>query len=419
MKLWGIFFLFLYLFLHVRAAVIRDGFITTKDVHFMLNDSPFYANGFNAYWLMYIASDSSQRDKVSSAFQEAANHGLTVGRTWAFSDGGYSPLQYYPGSYNEKMFQGLDFAISEAGKNGMKLILSLANNYKDFGGRKQYVEWAKSQGESLQSEDDFFSNNVVKGYFKNHIKAVLTRRNSITGVAYKDDPTIMAWELMNEPRCPSDPSGITIQTWITEMASYIKSIDSNHLVEAGLEGFYGHSDAQKQQYNPNFLVGTDFIANNQIPEIDFATVHSYPDQWLTGQDGEAQLNFLNDWLNVHIQDAQSILKKPLIFAEFGKTYKGAGFTAEQRDIVFNTVYSSIYWSAKGGGAAAGGLFWQLLAEGMDSYRDGYEIIFSESPSVSEIILQQSQRLNKIRKMYARLVNIEKWKRARDTINHGN
>lgn len=140
---------------------------------------------------------------------------------------------------------------------------------------------------------------------------------------------------------------------------------------------------------------------------------------LTGQDGEAQLNFLNDWLNVHIQDAQSILKKPLIFAEFGKTYKGAGFTAEQRDIVFNTVYSSIYWSAKGGGAAAGGLFWQLLSEGMDSYRDGYEIIFSESPSVSEIILQQSQRLNKIRKMYARLVNVEKWKRARDKINHGN
>lgn len=60
------------------------------------------------------------------------------------------------------------------------------------------------------------------------------------------------------------------------MASYAKSIDSNHLVEAGLEGFYGHSDTQK---NPNFQVGTDFIANNQIPEIDFATVHSYPDQW--------------------------------------------------------------------------------------------------------------------------------------------
>ncbi|KAJ8540975.1 hypothetical protein K7X08_001791 [Anisodus acutangulus] len=368
---------------------------------------------------MYIGSDQSQRDKVSSALQDAASHGLTVGRTWAFSDGGYSPLQYYPGSYNENMFQGLDFAISEAGKNGIKLILSLVNNYNDFGGKKQYVDWAKSQGQSLTSEDDFFKNDVVKNYFKNHIKAVLTRRNSITGIAYKDDPTIMAWELMNEPRCQSDPSGSTMQAWITELASYIKSIDSNHLVEAGLEGFYGHSDAQKQQFNPNFQVGTDFIANNQIPEIDFATVHSYPDQWLTGADDDAQLNFLTDWLKVHIQDAQSILKKPLIFAEFGKTYKGPGFTPEQRDLVFTTVYSYIFWSARGGGAAAGGLFWQLMAEGMDSFRDGYEIIFSESPSVSDIILQQSKRLNKIRKMYARLRNLDKWKRSRDRINHGN
>ena len=66
------------------------------------------------------------------------------------------------------------------------------------------------------------------------------------------------------------------QAWITEMASYLKSIDGNHLLEAGLEGFYGDS---KKQSNPNFQVGTDFIANNQIPGIDFATIHSYPDQW--------------------------------------------------------------------------------------------------------------------------------------------
>lgn len=71
----------------------------------MLSGSPFYANGFNAYWLMLFASDPSQRSKVSSAFQEATSHGLTIARAWAFSDGGYSPLQYSPGSYNEQMFQ--------------------------------------------------------------------------------------------------------------------------------------------------------------------------------------------------------------------------------------------------------------------------------------------------------------------------
>ena len=69
------------------------------------------------------------------------------------------------------------------------------------------------------------------------------------------------------------------------MASYLKSIDGNHLLEVGLEGFYG---ASKQQSNPNFQVGTDFITNNQIPGIDFATVHAYPDQWY----GSNQIKFL-------------------------------------------------------------------------------------------------------------------------------
>lgn len=82
-----------------------DGFIKTRGVHFLLSGNPYYANGFNAYWLMYVASDPSQRLKVSAAFREASSHGLTVARTWAFSDGGYRPLQYSPGSYNEQMFK--------------------------------------------------------------------------------------------------------------------------------------------------------------------------------------------------------------------------------------------------------------------------------------------------------------------------
>ncbi|XP_022962779.1 mannan endo-1,4-beta-mannosidase 7 isoform X1 [Cucurbita moschata] len=430
MKLWAL-SLLLAILVH---GVAGDGFVRTGGARFLLNGSPYYANGFNAYWLMYVASDPSQRSKVSAVFREASSHGLTVARTWAFSDGGYRPLQYAPGNYNEQMFQvcfriqtvlcsffgliyvvlpqGLDFVVAEARRFGIKLILSLVNNYENFGGKKQYVNWARSKGQYLNSDDDFFRNPVVKGFYKNHVRTVLYRYNRFSRIHYKDDPTIMAWELMNEPRCTSDPSGRTIQAWIMEMASFVKSIDRNHLLEAGLEGFYGHSSPQRMRLNPGFNIGTDFIANNRIPGIDFATLHSYPDQWLSSSNQQYQLSFLNNWISTHIQDAQYILHKPILLTEFGKSWKVPGFSTKGRDVLFNTVYSKIYSSARRGGAAAGGLFWQLLTEGMDSFRDGYEIILSQNPSTANVITQQSRRLYQIRRIFARMRNIERLKKAR-------
>ncbi|EPS69785.1 endo-beta-mannanase [Genlisea aurea] len=381
------------------AAAARGAFVAVEGLSFVLDGIPFYANGFNAYWLMIVASDPAQRYRVSTAFQEAKAHGLNVSRTWAFSDGGYFALQASPGCYIEKTFQGLDFVVQEAGKHGIKLILSLVNNYNDFGGKNQYVKWGRNRGQNLSSDDDFFTNSAVKGYYKNHIKAVVTRQNNLTGMAYRDDPTIMAWELMNEPRCPTDPSGITLHAWISEMASYLKSIDSNHLVEAGLEGFYGQSDnKQRQLLNSNyFQVGTDFLRNNQIPGVDFATVHSYADQCLGSQSNENQLSFLKKWIATHIRDSQRILRKPLLLAEFGKSSRDKGYTIQERDEVFRTVYSAIIHSCArgGGGVVGGGLFWQLLGEGMDNLRDGYEIVLSESPSTAKLIADYSQKFDEI------------------------
>jgi mannan endo-1,4-beta-mannosidase len=81
--------------------------------------------------------------------------------------------------------------------------------------------------------------------------------------------------------------------------------------------------------------------------------------------------------------------------------------------ILSCVYSAIYLSASNGGAAAGGMFWQLLTEGMDSFRDWHEVVFSHNPSTASIIVDQSPKFNRIRKMYARLRNIEKWERAKD------
>lgn len=64
--------------------------------------------------------------------------------------------------------------ISEARRYGIRLILSLVNNYENFGGKKQYAQWARNQGQYLASDDDFFRNSLAQGYYKNHVKVSIS-----------------------------------------------------------------------------------------------------------------------------------------------------------------------------------------------------------------------------------------------------
>lgn len=68
-------------------------------------------------------------------------------------------------------FQGLDYVIVEARRHRIRLILSLVNNLNAFGGKAQYVRWAKEAGINVSSSSDsFFSNTVIKKYYKDYVK---------------------------------------------------------------------------------------------------------------------------------------------------------------------------------------------------------------------------------------------------------
>lgn len=82
------------------------------------------------------------------------------------------------------------------------------------------MQWGRTVGVPARDDDDFYSNAVVKGYYKNHVRKLLNRINTITRVEYKDDSTIIAWELMNEPRCKIDDSGNTLN--VSSIASGLK-----------------------------------------------------------------------------------------------------------------------------------------------------------------------------------------------------
>ncbi|CAH9115914.1 unnamed protein product [Cuscuta epithymum] len=370
-----------------------DSWITRNKDRFELDGSPFLFNGFNSYWLMHVASDIDQRSKVTEVLEAASAVGLTVCRSWAFSDGSqYNALQTSPGVYDEHVFRGLDFAISEARKYGVRLILSFVNNWYDFGGKAQYANWARDSGVQVDSEDSFYTHPVLIGYFKNHIKKIVTRINTITGVAYKDDPTIMAWELMNEPRCQEDYSGKTVNGWVQEVASYVKSLDKNHLLEIGMEGFYGDSVPEREKFNPGYQVGTDFISNHLVDEIDFATIHAYTDQWESGETDDEQMEFLDKWMKSHWEDAKTVLKKPLVFAEFGKSSRDGGFSIEGRNSFLSKVYENTCELAKDGGTMAGSMVWQLMAHDMDAWDDGYSIVLPQNPSTASVISKQSKAM---------------------------
>ena len=140
------------------------------------------------------------------------------------------------------------------------------------------------------------------------MQQVLTRVNTYTGVAYRDDPTIMLWELANEPRATSDTSGATLEAWIDEMAAFIKGLDTNHLVATGEEGWYTDKGGD---WRHDGTEGADFIRNSQSAFIDVASFHLYPFFYLMSE-AEAL-----DWINEHVQDAHEVIGKPVYLGEFG------------------------------------------------------------------------------------------------------
>ncbi|KAL5700128.1 mannan endo-1,4-beta-mannosidase [Ranunculus cassubicifolius] len=385
----------------------KMSFITTNSTNFVIKgaedeSSPLYVNGWNSYWLMEESVWENSRIRVSKMLNKGSQMGMTVCRTWAFSDGkAPNSLQTSAGVFDERVFQGLDYVIVEARKHGIRLILSLVNNLNAFGGKDQYVKWAQDAGYNLTSStDSFFSHPTIKDYYKNYIKAILTRKNSISGVKYSEEPAIFAWELMNEPRCVSSSSAPVLQSWITEMAAFIKSLDKNHLVTVGLEGFYGHSSStEKSAVNPGKwagLLGSDFIQNSAIQNIDFASAHAYPDNWIPNADLDEKASYLSHWVDSHVMDGENILKKPVLFTEIGSSFhNGKQGRPEKRELLLKTVYDKIYDSAKNKKAGAGTLIWQLIVEGMEHYGDEYSLVAWKHPSTYKLITKQSCRLSSL------------------------
>ena len=301
---------------------------------------PFYWSGANNYFLVqtYPAADGV----IDEIVPDARKLELDVLRTWAFGVGEPGKLQPKPRQYNEREFKRLDRVIWAAGQEGIRLILPLVNGYGKWygvdGGMDQYVEWSPTATE----HNDFYTDDYCRDLYKDFVNYVLTRTNTHTGIEYRDDPTILLWEVANEPhlrdhdrpeRRWTEADHGKLRTWIDDMAHYVKSIDRNHLVSTGSEGLYAD-----ETFDTTGSRG-DFLGDHRSSAIDAASFHYYDGYHATPE----------EWINVHVTDAHEKLEKPAYLGEFGTT------DLDGRPDFFRTVYEALRKSGANGGA-----FWQLI-----------------------------------------------------------
>ena len=346
-----------------------NGIVQVRGSRFLLDGKPFRFVGANVS-VMYRDED---RAAMPETLKRAADSGIRVVRVWAYGEGGPEdigpladfadwprthPFRWAPGQWNEEAFVHLDRVIAEAAKNNLKVQLCLTNWWRDTGGIAQYLRWAGINeaaderfrfGINPEIAMQFYTNETTRKLYKEHIEKLATRTNSVTGVPYRDDPTIFGWELMNEAQALTGRWGER-RAWISEMTTYLRSLDSNHIISPGTWGYRTASERR------------EWLIDHQLPNVDYCDVHNYPkDDTDSFVDSPKALQ---DFLDNRAAAAFSI-KKPLVMGEFGINADGFnGFSQAE----WYRAY--LQGSVKSG--AAGAMFWILTPDP----RRGYGITYT-------------------------------------------
>src|ERR1051326_6946862 len=302
-------------------------FVRQRGGRFFVGSKPFRFVGANVA-LMYRDED---RARMPETLRQAARVGIKVVRVWASGEGGPNDVKPIgldlndwprthsfrnkPHEWNEAEFAFLDQVLAEAGRNNLRVQLCLVNWWRDTGGVTQYLRWAGVNG----ADDDkapfginkevamqFYTNETARRLYREHLERIVSRRNSVTGTMYRDDPTIFGYELMNEAQCVTG-RWEERRAWIAEMSSYLKSLDPSHLIAPGDWGY--RSAAERREW----------LKDHALPNIDYCDVHIYPkdDHDLSVESPEE----LRDFIANRVAAAFS-LKKPLVFGEFGMGPEG-------------------------------------------------------------------------------------------------
>ncbi|KAI8825283.1 glycoside hydrolase superfamily [Fimicolochytrium jonesii] len=250
-----------------------------------------------------------------------------------------------PGVYNETGFVGMDNAIAAAGRNGVRLIVPLINENLSAGEENTFLIGAYRDLAAFRGleADVFYTNDTLRSDFKDTITYVLNRVNTVTGIRYGDDPTILAWQTGNElgswekPPAPAD--------WLLDISTHIKSLSQSLVMDGTIGGSWRWQ-------------GID------VPTIDIYDSHLYG---------------TNDTKSLR-EDAAfaSLHGKVHVIGEYGLTDPVVYDTYMDENINNPNITGSLIWSLRGH-ANGGGL--NVHSEGKNGTSNEYEIVSYHVPGL--------------------------------------
>ncbi len=269
--------------------------------HFVVDGRPWAFVGLNVYnansrstcW--YPMGDG----ELTAAFQRS---GATAMRAWFFQ-----PL--ITTSASEWDWAPFDETLATARRNGVRVIVTLGNQWGDCDrGAPADVEWYR---DGYRTETTSPNGRAMPTTYRDYVAAVVAR--------YRDDPTVLAWQLINEPvpfaidgkSCAVDASAVLVD-FTVDVSSMIRSIDPHHLVTQGTIGS-GQCGTAGHEYER--LV--------RAAQLDWCEYHDYDDPSAFPGD---------EWNGLGVRVAQCA-GLPVVIGEQGLRVERVGTAAQRAALV--------------------------------------------------------------------------------------
>lgn len=344
------------------------------DGQFVRDGKPYYFVGTNFWYGAILGSEGEggNRERLHKELDFLKSIGINNLRVLVGADGENGiktrvepSLQVAPGVYNDTILAGLDYFMNELRERDMTAVLYLNNSWEWSGGYSVYLQWS-GHGDAVVPAVDgwpaymeyvkqFPQSDSAKALFANHVNYIVSRTNRYNQIKYVDDPTIMSWQIGNEPRAFSDENKEPFARWMADVAAQIKSLDPNHMVSSGSEGSWGC------EMDMNL-----FEKIHADPNINYLNIHIWPYNWswVKADSLKELLPCAKENTKKYIDDHMVIAQKyskPIVLEEFGFPRDGFSFSKEApttaRDEYYRYVFDLIRQDRESGGLFAGCNFW--------------------------------------------------------------